>query len=520
MSIQALQKDTAWQIHSRDDEEINRFPGEIPRGESRARVYNKAMGRMLSNVPLAPQWKSDREIDEAGNKGHSASKRQPRPGLRAPTPGAAQPNVELADENGSFRKMAFLCGLAMIFIRMSVTPELLAYFTHTNTYVLYLVGPPAILGVLISGGLGRALRTIPTLCFLGIFLYLLPATLMSTWQGGSFQVLSIYGRTSLPCLFVLSCTVVSWKEISKVFKTMAVSGFVVLFVTKFLATPDAEGRLTFDVTDSTIGNPNDLAAHLLLLLPFVMYYGFRPGGGKVAKVVVSLLGAFGIYSILGTSSRGALIGLGVMALLLFAHASGFQRLLVAVIAPVMAVSLVMVLPAQNLARLATLFHPDDTTASDIAGEAAESRESRQYLLRKSIEYTLEHPVLGVGPGQFSIYEGLMSKAAGEHGTWHETHNTYTQISSECGLPALIMLLVGTFGALGTVGRTRKRALARGNREIAAACSCFMVSWLGYLVTIFFLACAYRFTLPAMTGMAIAISFAAEREFNITAPLPA
>ncbi len=409
--------------------------------------------------------------------------------------------------------MAFLCGLAMIFIRMSVTPELLAYFTHTNTYILYLVGPPAILGVLVSGGLGRVLATTPTLCFLGIFLYLFPGTLMSTWQGGSFQVISNYGRTTLPCLFVLSCTVANWKEIRKVYTVMAASGFVVLFVTKFLATPDSEGRLTFDVPESTIGNPNDLAAHLLLLLPFVMYYGFKPGGGKVAKVVVCLLGAFGVYSILGTSSRGALVGLVVMALLLFAHASGFQRLLVAVITPVAAVLLVMILPAQNLARLATLFHPDDAPLNSIAGEAGESRESRQYLLKKSIEFTLQHPLLGVGPGQFAIYEGQSSKANGERGNWHETHNTYTQISSECGIPALIMLLVGVFGALGIVGRTRRRALAQGNREIAAACSCFMVSWLGYLVTIFFLACAYRFTLPTMTGMAIAISFAAERELR-------
>jgi len=40
---------------------------------------------------------------------------------------------------------------------------------------------------------------------------------------------------------------------------------------------------------------------------------------------------------------------------------------------------------------------------------------------------------------------MRAKAAGEHGNWHETHNTYTEISGECGIPALIFALVGLFG---------------------------------------------------------------------------
>lgn len=474
---------------------------------------------MLSNVPPARDWKSeavpgDRDADHQSTRSRTVGIRKPAPLATTASPASAP--VLTADDTNAMRKMAFFAGLAMIFIRMSVTPELLAYATHTNTYVLYLVAPPAFIGVLLTGGLGRAMRARPVWAFVGFVICLLPATVLSSWQGGSAQVFSNYVRTGLPCLFVLAGTVVNWSEIRKVFKMMAAAGFVVLFVVRFLATPDAEGRLTFDVVDSTIGNPNDLAAHVLLLLPFVVYYGFRPGGGTIAKVIVSALAAFSFYSILGTSSRGALVGLAVMAILAFFQASGFQRLMIAVIVPTIAVFLLTVLPAQNIARLATILHPDSGgAAGGISEEAAESGASRRYLLMKSIEFSIQHPVFGVGPGQFASFEGFNSRAQGQHGNWHETHNSYTQISSECGMPALIFLLGGVFGCIGMVAKTRRRALAAGNREIASACGCFMVSWVGYLVTIFFLACGYRFTLPAMTGIGVAIYFAAERELNNT-----
>ncbi len=187
--------------------------------------------------------------------------------------------------------------------------------------------------------------------------------------------------------------------------------------------------------------------------------------------------------------------------------------------PVLATVLVAILPAQNLARLRTIFNPENPAAAGIAAEAGESFDSRTYLLKKSIEYTFQHPVFGVGPGQFSNYEGSSSRKVGEHGNWHETHNSYTQISSECGLPAVILMMAASFGAMGLVSKTLKKARACGNKEVAGACVCYLVSWAGYLVTITFLACGYRFTLPAMIGLAAAIHIAGERELAASVQVP-
>src|SRR5271165_2478899 len=52
--------------------------------------------------------------------------------------------VEKVPGSSGFQKLAFRAGLGMLFARMTALPELLAALTHTNTYLLYLVGPPAL----------------------------------------------------------------------------------------------------------------------------------------------------------------------------------------------------------------------------------------------------------------------------------------------------------------------------------------------------------------------------------------
>ena len=427
-------------------------------------------------------------------------------------------NAPAAQEVDSMRRLAFYAGVAMIFVRMSVLPEMMAYLTGANTYILYLVGPPALIGLLISGGFVRSFQSRVAWCWTGVFIWMILATPTSSWPGGSAQVISGYARTNLLCLFVLAGTVARWKDIKLIFTMMAGAGFMVLCIVKFLAKPDAEGRLAFAVLDSPIGYANDLAAHVLLLLPFILYFGFKPGQNALMRLFAFGGAFYSIWIILGTSSRGAMLGLVAMSVFLFFKASRAQRVAVLVVVPVLVALLVTILPKQNLERLSTTFSEDTNGATEgIAAGAGESRASRTYLLKKSIQYTIQHPLFGVGPGQFSTFEGFASRAVGQHGNWHETHNTYTQISSECGVPALILALAAMIGSLSIVGKTLKRARALGSKEIAAACLCYLMSWGGYLVTIIFLAHAYQFTLPAMLGMAIAIHLAAEREFAGLAP---
>ena len=91
--------------------------------------------------------------------------------------------------------------------------------------------------------------------------------------------------------------------------------------------------------------------------------------------------------------------------------------------------------------------------------------------------------------------------------WHETHNSYTQISSECGIPAFLFYmaaLVLTFKVFNRGRKSRDPNIA----EISSVLSLMLVS---FGVCMFFLAQGYGFGFPVMGGLAIAIDRALKQE---------
>jgi hypothetical protein len=51
-------------------------------------------------------------------------------------------------------------------------------------------------------------------------------------------------------------------------------------------------------------------------------------------------------------------------------------------------------------------------------------------LKESLWLTVHHPIFGIGPGNFPAVTG----------EWRVAHNTYTELSAEGGLPALILFV--------------------------------------------------------------------------------
>jgi O-antigen ligase len=423
-----------------------------------------------------------------------------RPNLTA-APAPVKPLADFQDAN-PLRRFALFAGLGLVFINFGTVSELLAYVLHINTYLLYVVGPPTIVGVLVTGGIGRTLRGRAAWYWLGFYSLMILATPFSSWPGGSASRVLDYARYSLPLLFVVGGLALTWDEVRKYFNVLAAAAVVTVLASRLFAASDDNGRLTLDSSGS-IGNSNDLASHLVIVLPFLLFIVMDPKRKLLLKA--SLLGVigYGIWVILGTASRGGLIALVVVFVFMVLRASASQRIVVLVCGIVLAMAVPVLLPAATLARLASLFGGQHE-------EAQESEDSRSYLFRQSVIFTLQHPLFGVGPEQFSNFEGKTRTAQGQIGEWHATHCAFTQVSSECGIPAAILFLLGIGSAGMTVNRIWRRARQQGFPEISRACLCYMTALVGYLATITFLANAYRFYLPAMIGLAIIIGTAGTR----------
>lgn len=109
-------------------------------------------------------------------------------------------------------------------------------------------------------------------------------------------------------------------------------------------------------------------------------------------------------------------------------------------------------------RVGTLWGSEASVGSDSAEIAEASAQQRRDLLLLSIQVTFEKPVFGLGVGNFPIYSGNVS------GVLKGTHNTFTQVSSETGIPGLILFLM-----LLTTGIIRMRRMVRrckGRPELA------------------------------------------------------
>jgi len=115
------------------------------------------------------------------------------------------------------------------------------------------------------------------------------------------------------------------------------------------------------------------------------------------------------------------------------------------------------------------------------------------LLLDSIEVTLKHPIFGIGPGQFADHNWHRRKDAGLPTIFNVTHNTYTQISSEVGIPGLIIflgLLISVFRAIRSVAGLKSSMLYRPPPVVLDAAHYLTLALVVLCVCGFFLALAF------------------------------
>ncbi len=408
----------------------------------------------------------------------------------------AKPGEE-AGNSDFIHRIGMWSALILIFLRFSFLHETFTYYTGVNTFVLYIFGPIALFSFALTGGIRRTFNERTGKYWLGFLACMALAVPFSSWAGGSTIHLYTYLRTDFPMLLVAAGIARTWTECRKMLLALCLAGLVNL-ATAHLLLHNEGGRMSL-ASEGMISNSNDLAAHLLLVLPFLLYYVIRPGTNIVIRVLLMAAIGNGLFQILRTASRGALVALVLTSIFVLIRGSARQRLVVAVGAPLAFLAVISMLPTATWQRLMSF--GDNANASE---EAMESTEARQYLLKQSLLFTLQHPVFGVGPGQFSSYEGSSATSQGEVGNWHETHNSYTQVSAECGIPAAIFYVLALGSTFAVLSRIRKHAILLKNQELAAATFCITVALVAYCVATFFISFAYHFQQLTISGLVMVI----------------
>jgi O-antigen ligase len=116
----------------------------------------------------------------------------------------------------------------------------------------------------------------------------------------------------------------------------------------------------------------------------------------------------------------------------------------------------------------------------------------------------------------------LAEGEGGRGNWHETHNAYTQVSSEAGVPALIFFLGILVLSIRSCHRIHKtcggdpRLLPLAHTALALE-----LALAAYGISSLFSSVAYSNLLPTLAGLAVALERSASAVFRAgAAPEPA
>ena len=402
-----------------------------------------------------------------------------------------------------------------------------AFNSHVTDVVLPRLHLPgiafgvAIVVAVLSGRIIGALQDRISALLVGLSLCLAAAVPGSVWRSGSLDVI-MQNWVPAIVLFLVGGAVIA--TVAQCRRSLCVAGLAAAAGTAFamLRGNMVDGRLL--VENTTFANPNTLAIKLLLGMPMVWLLSAGSRAGLFRKSVTGGVLILMLAALLATGSREGLIGLASLCVIVFMHSSPGGKVKITIATALLAAGAALFLSGSLKSRFRTTFEGATVDTHDaqtleergVAMSAGESSQARWALLRRSLELTVQHPLLGVGPGQFGNYNVGQAQAHGTTADWHGTHNTYTQISSEAGIPALCLFVAALLFSMRTLTRIYRRArLAPGDEahDIAAMALALQTSFVVYCVCALFNHMAYELTMPLMAGITVAMSRTASHELN-------
>lgn len=333
----------------------------------------------------------------------------------------------------------------------------------------------------------------------------------SVWKGGSFDQLTI-ALQALLLLFFMAAFIRSMDDVYRVMFVVAISMAAVGVLSNVIGGGrEGSDRLGLGTGSDTLSDANFLALYLVIGLPLLWFAAqYRKGFMKVALIALMAPVLAGAAK---TGSRMGLLSLSAGMLFFFIFATARQRILIIMGGTVFLACVIVLLPQKIMERFTTYFQ----ASSAASEEAAESAETRKLLLTKSLAITAEHPLFGVGPGEFMDAEAGEAMSKGHKGVWHYTHNSYTELSSEIGIPGVVLFLIAFYRCYKGLTPIRDRYPKKRARDAALFLQIVViVSAIGA----FFLSIAYSGILYAIMGLSAALQQAAAREYKQDRPIPA
>ena len=332
-------------------------------------------------------------------------------------------------------------------------------------------GGLAILGLIFGVGSRFSLKKLPIelRLLMALFVWECLTVPFAWYKGGAFGYVTAKCSKTVILAILIAMVVTSMQRLRKLMYVQAAAVAAMTFASVILYRGGRMGGVLGGVFD----NPNDLAINIGMNWPLCLMFLLRTRN-PFKKLIWGVGMLFLIRGLMLTYSRTGFLALGVASIFcVYEFGVREKRRYLIAIAVVGVLMAAFFAPSGYGERVGSIFgKPLDV---------GDSQDARRELLIESLKITAAHPLLGLGPGNFASYTQ----------TWRVTHNTYTELTSECGIPALIIFLFILRAAFRNLKRVRESRLFAEDPEVRLFTGGLWASLAGYVVGAFFASTAYQ-----------------------------
>jgi putative inorganic carbon (hco3(-)) transporter len=267
---------------------------------------------------------------------------------------------------------------------------------------------------------------------------------------------------------------------------------------------DARPRLA-----GPVGEKNRYAQVLLVLLPFAAWAA-RYEARRALRLAAIVSGALALGGIVLTFSRGGFVALVVLVVAMVA--AGLVRLRHVLAVTLAFAALVMIAMPDYVARLQTLSQADAAASQDGGADGALRGRATENLA--ALHAFGDHPVLGVGPGEFFARESTQYANALDLrflDTRRRAHSLYLEMAADTGLLGLLLFLAIVTTTMVALWRLARFWEARWRYDHSALARALVLALVAYLTSGLFLQLAYQRYFWLLVAVANAAIWAMTRE---------
>ena len=334
--------------------------------------------------------------------------------------------------------------------------------------------------------------------------------------GSASYILSDYSKVLIYALLLVAAARGARDVALIVWGYVVSTGILVYMALYVFELQRGYGAVVARLNDMYSYDANDLGCVLLVGLPLTLLA--LQSVGKVGRIFCVLV-LYGVGAAIARSgSRGALVGLVVVGLLLaitLRQISVGRRIgFVAVIA----LALVVTAPPGYWDQMRTILQP----TQDYNWTA---RDGRKQVAKRGFDYMMQYPVFGLGINNFGRAEGTISVKATRHVEgqpgvrWTAAHNSYVQVGAELGITGLLLWVALIVGGIRSLLRLRRRLPERWRsgtpeqRYVHAATLYIPLALVGFAVSSAFVSFAYVDPIYILAALVAGTLVAARRELE-------